>query len=54
MKGDQKQQQQVNGKKTRGPCTWEELSNHSTLEDCWVAVDGKVYDITRYSVTLNL
>lgn len=32
----------------RGPCTWEELSTHGSKEDCWVAVDGKVYDITSW------
>lgn len=32
----------------RGPCSWEELSTHCTKEDCWVAVDGKVYDVTTW------
>lgn len=32
----------------RGPCTWEELSTHNTKDDCWVAVDGRVYDITSW------
>jgi fatty acid desaturase/predicted heme/steroid binding protein len=32
----------------RGPCTWEELSTHNSKEDCWVAVDGKVYDVTSW------
>jgi fatty acid desaturase/predicted heme/steroid binding protein len=30
------------------PCTWEELSRHNSEHDCWVAVDGKVYDITSW------
>jgi len=32
----------------RGPCTWEELSTHNSKESCWVAVDGKVYDVTSW------
>lgn len=34
--------------KARPPCTWEELSTHGTKEDCWIAVDGKVYDVTSW------
>jgi cytochrome-b5 reductase len=26
----------------------EELSKHNTLEDCWIAVHGKVYNVTPY------
>ncbi|RDX75840.1 Cytochrome b5 isoform A [Mucuna pruriens] len=26
----------------------EDLSQHSTKEDCWILVDGKVYDVTQY------
>lgn len=25
----------------------QEVSSHSTQEDCWVIVDGKVYDVTK-------
>jgi len=32
----------------RGPCTWEELSTPRSKDDCWVAVDGRVYDITSW------
>jgi hypothetical protein len=26
-----------------------ELARHSTAEDCWMAVEGKVYDATEYA-----
>lgn len=29
-----------------GKITLEQLAAHSTSEDCWMAVDGKVYDVT--------
>jgi len=29
--------------------TAEELAQHSTAEDCWVAVHGKVYDLTEFA-----
>ncbi len=25
-----------------------ELAQHDSAEDCWMAIDGKVYDFTRY------
>ena len=28
--------------------TMEEASQHNTKDDCWVVIDGKVYDITPY------
>ncbi|MFT4308913.1 MAG: cytochrome b5 domain-containing protein [Candidatus Woesearchaeota archaeon] len=28
--------------------TIEELSTHNTLDDCWIAYEGEVYDITLY------
>mmetsp|Transcript_32397 Transcript_32397/g.70736 ORF Transcript_32397/g.70736 Transcript_32397/m.70736 type:complete len:472 (-) Transcript_32397:175-1590(-) len=28
--------------------TWEELAQHNTSEDLWVAIRGKVYDLTSY------
>lgn len=30
------------------PYTLEEISKHSSREDCWMAVEGKVYDVTKY------
>jgi len=27
----------------------DDLSEHSTPEDCWVAIDGTVYDITGFA-----
>ncbi len=28
--------------------TWNEISKHNSLSDCWIVVNGRVYDITRY------
>ncbi|XP_022776717.1 cytochrome b5-like isoform X1 [Durio zibethinus] len=28
--------------------TMEEASQHNTKDDCWVVIDGKVYDVTSY------
>lgn len=28
--------------------TWEEISKHNTDADCWVVVNGKVYDVTDF------
>jgi len=28
--------------------TWEELAEHNTPQDLWVAIRGKVYDLTTY------
>ncbi|KAH6802172.1 cytochrome B5 isoform A [Perilla frutescens var. frutescens] len=28
--------------------TMEEASQHNTNEDCWIVIDGKVYDVSSY------
>ncbi|XP_062162830.1 cytochrome b5 [Alnus glutinosa] len=28
--------------------TMQEASEHNTKDDCWVVIDGKVYDVTSY------
>ena len=30
------------------PLTWDEISQHNTKNDCWVVVDGVVYDMTDF------
>lgn len=30
------------------PYSMEEIAKHSSREDCWMAVEGKVYDVTGY------
>jgi len=36
-------------KPTKGDAlTWEELQKHNTSDDCWMAVRGKVYDVTSW------
>lgn len=32
-----------------GNISHEELAKHNKPEDAWIAVDGKVYDVTKYS-----
>jgi len=27
----------------------EEISKHNTAEDCWIVVDGKVWDLTEFA-----
>ena len=40
-------EKQTNGKMIR-TYTQEETAEHSTVKDCWVILDDKVYDITSY------
>lgn len=28
--------------------TWEEIRNHNTATDCWIVIDGKVYDVSKW------
>lgn len=37
----------VQGDSTRG-IVMDELSSHSTREDCWLSIEGKVYDVTKF------
>lgn len=39
---------QVSTEKPTNTITKEELSKHSTKEDCWLAINGKVYDVTTF------
>lgn len=31
-----------------GSYTMEEVADHATLDDCWMVIEGNVYDITPY------
>ena len=35
-------------KKASRDVTMAELANHNTVDDCWICVEGKAYDITKY------
>lgn len=28
--------------------TWQEVHRHNTATDCWIVIDGKVYDVTKW------
>jgi cytochrome b involved in lipid metabolism len=34
--------------KMEGPFSLDEIAKHNSSEDCWIIVDGKVYDVTEY------
>lgn len=29
--------------------TWDEVRKHSTADDAWLVIRGKVYDVTKYA-----
>lgn len=31
--------------------TWEEVERHSTVDDAWLVIDGRVYDVTDFAVS---
>eukprot|EP00954_Amorphochlora_amoebiformis_P029330 1393005-Amorphochlora_amoeboformis.AAC.1 len=50
LKGDDRKINQLpKAKVPLGYFTMEEVSKHSTLDDGWVVVDGKVFNITNFA-----
>jgi cytochrome b involved in lipid metabolism len=39
--------EQATGTATAQKYSMEEIAKHSTKEDCWMLIDGKVYDVTN-------
>jgi len=29
--------------------SWDEIAKHNTLDDCWLVIDGRVYDVTSWA-----
>lgn len=29
--------------------SWDEIAKHNTLDDCWLVIDGRVYDVTSWT-----
>jgi len=27
---------------------WDEIKKHKTKDSCWVVIDGKIYDVTKF------
>ena len=44
----QKMEKEIKEYKTNRKITIEELKSHTNENDCWIAYNGKVYDITKY------
>jgi cytochrome b involved in lipid metabolism len=38
----------LGAEQAKGPYTLAEVAKHATEQDCWMAISGKVYDVTVY------
>jgi len=45
---DRDEQQQHQERRTDGVYTWQQVAMHNTPESAWIAVKGKVYDVTDF------
>ena len=38
----------ANGAMAEKTFTFEDIQKHTTRSDCWVVIEGKVYDVTKF------
>lgn len=34
--------------KSKKTYTWDQVREHSSFDDCWLVIEGRVYDVTRF------